>query len=150
MPIYLTPKGKEKLKKELKELISQRPQIIKRIEKAREFGDLKENAEYHDAKDQQGMVESRIREIEAILVQAEVVSKKESAEKIEIGSKIKVELNGNIKEYEIVGASEASPLEGKISNDSPLAKAFLGHRKGEEVEVNVPAGKLNYKILEIE
>jgi len=149
MPIYLTPEGKEKLETELKKLIGQRVEISNRIERARDMGDLKENAEYHDAKDEQGMAEARIREIQGMLNQAEVVAKKESNDIATLGSKITVFVNGNTKNYEIVGANEANPLQGRISSESPLARAFIGRKKGEVVEVEVPAGKMVYEIKEI-
>jgi transcription elongation factor GreA len=148
MPIYLTPEGKEKLEKELKILIAQRAGISNRIERAREMGDLKENAEYHDAKDEQGMSEARIREIQDVLNQAEVV-KKNAGGSITLGSKITAVLNGKIKNYEIVGANEANPIEGRISNESPLGKAFMSQKQGDMVEVNVPAGKMVYEIKEV-
>lgn len=148
MPIYLTPEGKEKLEKELKVLIAGRLEISNRIERAREMGDLKENAEYHDAKDEQGMAEARIREIQDVLNQAEVVEKN-AAGVVTLGSKITALANGKIKNYEIVGANEANPMEGRISNESPLGKAFMGREQGDMVEVNVPAGKMAYEIKEV-
>lgn len=145
MPIYLTPEGKEKLDRELRELIARRPEISARIGRAKEMGDLKENAEYHDAKDEQGMMEARIREIQDILTQAEVVKKGESGT-VTLGSKITVAVNGKEKEYNIVGANEANPGIGKISNESPLGKTLLGRRQGELVEVLLPSGKVIYEI----
>ena len=149
MPIYLTPEGKGKLEEELKKLVGERSEISKRIERAREMGDLKENAEYHDAKDEQGMAESRIREIQGILNQAEVVEKKGDTGFVTLGSKISVLVNGKTKEYEIVGANEANPFQGKISNESPLGRAFMGKKQGDTVEVEVPAGRMSYEIKEI-
>lgn len=145
---YLTPEGKEKLERELRELIAKRPEISARIGRAKEMGDLKENADYHDAKDEQGMMESRIREIQDIFTQAEVV-KKGGSGSITLGSKITVMANGKEKEYEIVGGNEANPLQGKISNESPLGRALLGHKQGESVEVSLPAGKMIYEIKEV-
>lgn len=142
---YLTPEGKEKLEKESAGLIAKRPEISARIARAKEMGDLKENADYHDAKDEQGMMESRIREIQDILTQAEVVEKGENGA-ITLGSKIAVMANDKEKEYEIVGGNEANPLAGKISNESPLGRALLGHKQGESVEVSLPAGKIIYQI----
>lgn len=148
MPIYLTPEGKNKLEAELKILIAKRPEISGRIERARDMGDLKENAEYHDAKDEQGMAEGRIREIQDVLNQAQIVEKTTSGA-ITMGSKITAQINGVIKNYEIVGANEANPLQGKISNESPLGKAFFGRKVGEIIEVQVPVGKMIYEIKEI-
>lgn len=148
MAIYLTPEGKNKLEIELKNLIARRPEISGRIERARDMGDLKENAEYHDAKDEQGMAEGKIREIQDILNQAQVV-KKTAGGAITVGSKITAIVNGITKNYEIVGANEANPLQGKISNESPLGKAFFGRKVGEIIEVQVPAGKMLYEIKKI-
>lgn len=146
---YLTPEGKEKLERELRELIAKRPEIADRIRRAREMGDLKENAEYHDAKDEQGMMEARIREVQNILAQAEVVKKGEGGS-ITLGSKIIVAAKGFEKKYEIVGGNEADPMMGKISNESPLGRALLGHKQGESVEASLPAGKIIYEIKEVE
>jgi len=150
MTIYLTPEGKIKLEKELKELTAKRPLMAQRIERAKELGDLSENAEYHDAKDEQGMLESRIREIESTLIQAQVVEKNTASGKISLGSKITISANGAEKKYEIVGINEAAPLSGRISSESPIGKAFLGHKEGDEVPINVPAGRMIYKIIKIE
>ena len=150
MTIYLTLEGREKLEKELKELVARRPSMAQRIEHAKELGDLSENAEYHDAKDEQGMLESRIREIQSILTQAHVVKKGGDLGKVSFGSKITASTNGAEKIYEIVGMNEASPSTGKISSESPLGQAFLGHGEGDEVAVSVPAGRITYKILKIE
>ncbi|MFC1612461.1 transcription elongation factor GreA [Patescibacteria group bacterium] len=148
--IYLTPEGKEKLEQELQDLKDRRPVITKKIAQAREQGDLSENAEYHDAKDEQGMVESRIREIEATLVKAEVVEKKVDSNIVGLGSKVTVLVNNEERKYEIVGVNEANPLERKISNESPLGRAFMGHKQGDVVEAEVPAGKMVFKIQNIE
>src|SRR3989338_6869818 len=150
MTIYLTPEWKIKLEKELKELTAKRPLMAQRIERAKELGDLSENAEYHDAKDEQGMLESRIREIESTLIQAQVVEKNTASGKISLGSKITISANGAEKKYEIVGINEAAPLSGRISSESPIGKAFLGHKEGDEVPINVPAGRMIYKIIKIE
>jgi len=150
MNIYLTPDGKVKLEKELKELTAKRPLMAQRIEHAKELGDLSENAEYHDAKDEQGMLESRIREIQGTLIQGQVVKKNSASGKISLGSKITVLVNGNQKSYEIVGVNEAAPLAGKISSESPLGKSFLGHKEGDEITAAVPAGKIVYKIIKVE
>jgi len=149
MTRQLTPEGKIKLEEELKNLIAKRPAISKRIEIAKDMGDLKENAEYHDAKDEQGMMEGRIREIEDILANSVVVEKIKSSDTVNLGSKIKIEVNNNEKNYTLVGANEADPLKGLISNESPLGEALMGHRVGDEVEVEVPVGKIIYKIKEI-
>ena len=138
------------MEKELKELMDKRPLMAQRIERAKEMGDLKENAEYHDAKDEQGMMESRIREIQSTLTQSQVVEKNTASGKISLGSKIKIFVNGMEKSYEIVGINEAAPLTGKISSESPLGKSFLGHKEGDDITAVVPAGKIIYKIIKVE
>lgn len=145
---YLTPEGKEKLEHELNGLIVRRPEVSARIGRAKEMGDLKENADYHDAKDEQGMMEARIREIQDILTQAQVVKKGESSS-VTLGSKITVVVKGLEKEYEIVGGNEANPMQGKISNESPLGRGLLGHKQGESIEVSLPAGKVTYEIKKV-
>lgn len=146
--VYLTPEGEKKLEKELQALVSKRPEISLRIERAKELGDLKENAEYHDAKDEQGMIESRIREIESVLAQAQVV-KKENTGTITLGSEVIVSANGKDREFQLVGASEAEPATGKISHESPLGKVLFGRKQGESVEVSLPAGKIIYQIKDV-
>ena len=147
--IYLTPEGKQKLEEELSGLTARRPEVAERIEKAKEQGDLKENAEYHDAKDAQGMMEARIRDIQNTLNQAQIIEKSKNSDIVSLGSKIIVEVGGEERAYEIVGANEADPTQRKISNDSPLGREFFGRKKGDIIEIEVPAGKMIYKIKEI-
>lgn len=149
--IILTAEGREKLINELKELKEiKRPDIIQKIEQAKELGDLSENAEYHDAKDQQGVIESRIYEIEDILKKAIDSNMAISHDKIDIGTTFIVAgPDGIEKEYTIVGFNEANPVSGKISNVSPMGKAFLGKKPGEQVEVEAPKGDIIYKIIKI-
>ncbi|MBI5076986.1 transcription elongation factor GreA [Candidatus Falkowbacteria bacterium] len=151
-PIILTKDGKEKLEKELKELKEvRRPDIIEKIEQAREMGDLSENAEYHEAKDQQGRIESRIAEIEGLFKKAIIADASENKSSIiSMSTKFIVEdAGGNKKELTIVGFNEANPQFGMISNESPMAKAFLGKSAGDTVEVSAPKGAMAYKILKI-
>lgn len=149
--IILTVEGKQKYEDELKELKEvRRPDIISKIEQAKELGDLSENAEYHDAKDQQGLIEARILEIEEILKKAVVSEHSGGKEKIEIGTTFKVEDQvGNQKELTLVGYNESDPVAGKVSNESPMGQAFINKKKGETVEVDAPRGTIIYKILEI-
>jgi transcription elongation factor GreA len=150
--IILTADGKKKLEEELKELKEvRRPDIIEKIEQAREMGDLSENAEYHDAKDQQGRIESRIAEIEEILKKAVIADVgAEGRGVIIMGTKFIVEdAASQTKELTVVGFNEANPLAGKISNESPMGKAFLGRKAGDSVEVSAPKGKIVYKIVKI-
>lgn len=150
--IELTKAGLEELKSELSELKDVRlPAVIKRVAEAREYGDLSENAEYHDAKDEQRLIETRIDEIEAVLTQAKVVSATTSTTKIGIGSEVDVRKSGQktVKTYTIVGEYEADPLESKISNASPLGKALMGKKKGDTVVVKAPAGEISYEVIQI-
>lgn len=149
--IILTAEGREKLESELKELKGvKRPDIIQKIEQAKELGDLSENAEYHDAKDQQGVIESRIYEIEDILKKAVDSGVIVSRDKIDIGTRFVVTgLDGQEKEYILVGFNEANPLAGKISNESPMGQAFLGKKPGDQVQVEAPKGNIVYNIVKI-
>jgi len=149
--IVLTLEGKKKLESELQELREvRRPEIIAKIEQAREMGDLSENAEYHDAKDQQGMIESRIFEIEETLKKAIINQASGKKDHIEIGTTFVVaDQAQKQKEYTIVGFNEADPINGKISNNSPLGFAFMGKKEGDSVEVEAPKGIIIYKILQL-
>ncbi|MCI9139354.1 transcription elongation factor GreA [bacterium 1XD42-8] len=150
----LTYQGLKKLEDELQELkVVKRKEVAQKIKEAREQGDLSENAEYDAAKDEQRDVEARIEEIEKILKNAEVVVEDEvDLDTISIGCKVRIqdmEYNEEL-EYKIVGSTEANSLKGKISNESPVGKALLGHKTGELVEVETQAGMLKYKVLEIQ
>ncbi|HJV32565.1 MAG TPA: transcription elongation factor GreA [Patescibacteria group bacterium] len=145
-----TKEGLEKLKAELAELKGvRRFEIADRIAKAKELGDLSENAEYHDAKDALAFLEGRVMELEDFIAKA-VVSAPTSTEVVNIGCRVRCEANGKPKEYHIVGPKESEPSAGKISNDSPLGVALLGRKKGDEFENTLPNGaKLKVKIVDI-
>ena len=148
---FITIDGLEKLKEELSYLkTSKRQEISKRIQNAKELGDLSENAEYSEAKEQQALNESRIAELEETFKNAETIDDRHSRSNVvQIGSTIKVK-NGKIERtLTIVGSNEADPSEGKISNESPLAMSFLGHKVGEKIEVETPKGKIEYLVLDI-
>lgn len=146
----ISQEGYDKLKKELDERIRvKRPEIAGRIEAAKELGDLSENAEYAEAKDEQAFNDGRIAELTALLKNVTVVPANGDKHKIGMGSKIKAEADGKIKEFTIVSFNEANPSEGKISNESPLGVAFLGKKKGEKITVNTPRGAVIYEILSI-
>ena len=113
------------------------------------MGDLSENAEYTEAKESQAFNEGRIRELEEIIKNAAIISKKPSCDSVEIGCEITVQNKIGKKTFFIVGSQEADPMRGKISNESPLGRTFLGKKKGDEVIVQTPSGKIHYKILEI-
>jgi transcription elongation factor GreA len=151
--IILTPEGHEKLKEEIEHLSTvKRREVAERIKQAREFGDIAENSEYDDAKNEQAMLEHRIATLEDRLKSARVVNKKEiPAGVVAVGTKVKlrdVEAKETI-EYHIVGSAEANPAEHKLSNESPVGRAIMGHKKGETVEVAAPRGSLKFKIMEI-
>jgi transcription elongation factor GreA len=151
--VILTPEGFEKLKHEIDELSTvKRREVAERIRIAREFGDIAENAEYDDAKNEQMLLEHRIATLEERLRDARVISKKDIAKDVvSIGSKVKLRdvAAKETVEYHIVGSAEANPAEHKLSNESPVGKAIIGHKKGETVEVSTPRGALKFKILEI-
>ncbi len=149
MKRYLTAQKLKELIKELEELKRKRSAINERIRIAQDMGDLSENAEYAEAKESQAFNEGRIKELEEIIKNASIISKKSACDSIEIGCEITVQNKLGKKTFFIVGSEEADPLRGKISNESPLGKAFLGKKKGDELIVNTPSGKIHYKILEI-
>lgn len=126
------------------------PVIARKIDEAKQLGDLSENAEYHSARDEMAWAKSRIQEIQVILQTAEIIDEKSgSSGVVSIGSTIEVEKAGKQKTYQIVGAQEAAPLEGKISNESPMGSAFLGKSKGDTASVETPAGTLEFTILSV-
>jgi len=151
--VILTKEGYEKLKREIDYLRDEkRREVAERIRVAREFGDIAENAEYDDAKNEQMMLEHRIAQLEERLLSARVIDKREiSKDAVSIGSRVKLRDVAAKKtfEYHIVGSAEANPAESKLSNESPVGKAIIGKKKGETVEVATPRGSLKYKILEI-
>lgn len=148
---YITQEGLDKLRAELVDLKKvQRPEMISRLEAAKALGDLSENAEYHEAKDTLAFIEGHIREVEMKLNDFQIIEDSAHAGgSIGIGSTIVVEVKDKEKTYQIVGSSEADPAGGRISNESPLGSAFLGHKKGDVVSVQTPAGDVNYTILEV-
>lgn len=148
--VYVTSKGLEETQAELKFLKTQkRAQVADRIQQAREFGDLSENSEYDAAMDEQALVEGRIAALEEVLKGAKVISKVLSTDIVVIGSTVKVEMDGEIDQFTIVGRVEANPAKKLISNESPVGSALLGAKKGEVVEVATPIVRYRCKILEI-
>ncbi len=146
----ISQEGYDKIKGELQYLtITKRREIAERIEKAKELGDLSENAEYSEAKDAQALNEGRVLELMNTLKNVVVVENGTSNNEVAMGSKVTVKRNGKEQEYVIVSFNEADPLEGKISNESPLGVAFLGRKKGERIEVQTPRGVVEYKIIKI-
>ncbi len=151
--VILTPEGYERLKQEIDHLRGdKRREVAERIRVAREFGDIAENAEYDDAKNEQAMLEHKIALLEERLLSARVIEKKDIAKDVvSVGSKVRLRDVAANKtfEYQIVGSAEANPAENKLSNESPVGKAIIGRKKGEVVEVAAPRGSLKFKILEI-
>ena len=151
--IILTAEGYEKLKQEIEFLQTEkRREVAERIRVAREFGDIAENAEYDDAKNEQAMLEHKIAQLEERLLSARVITKKEiSKDAVSVGSRVRLrDMQANKTfEYHIVGSAEANPAENKLSNESPVGKAIIGHKKGDVVEVAAPRGTTKFKILEI-
>ena len=151
--VILTPQGHKKLKEEI-DLLStvKRREVAERIKQAREFGDIAENSEYDDAKNEQAMLEHRIATLEERLKSARVIEKKEiTTDVVSVGTIVRlrdVDAKETI-EYHIVGSAEANPAEHKLSNESPVGKAIMGHKKGETVEVAAPRGSLKFKIMDI-
>ncbi len=148
---YLTPEGAAKLKAELAELTGpRREELAQRLRAAIQMGDLSENADYHKAKEDQGFLEGRIQEIEAVLRTALIVEKTRS-DVVAVGSRVTVqEDNYDPETYYVVGAKEADPRTSKISNESPIGKALMDHKVGDVVEADAPDGKIQFKILKIE
>jgi len=151
--VVLTKEGYEKLKQEIEILSTEkRREVAERIRVAREFGDIAENAEYDDAKNEQMMLEHRIATLEERLRAARVIEKSEiTSDVVSIGATVRlrdVEANKTV-EYQIVGSAEANPAENKLSNESPVGKAILGKKKGETVEVSAPRGSMKFKIMDI-
>lgn len=151
-PVPLTREGKAKLERELDQLRLQRRVVSERIHNAQELGTSQNDAEYDDAKMEQGMVEGRVVEIEDILRRATIIDEQTAhhASRVIIGSGVEVDQDGQKRHYQIVGGPEADPLQGKISNDSPVGRALLGRTIGDAVEVNVPRGVIKLKILKID
>ena len=149
-PAYLSREGLEKLREELDEMVNvRRAEVANRIHEAKEHGDITENAEYEDAKNEQAFVEGRIQTLQALIKNATIIDEHHSTDHVQIGSTVKVESDDGAESFTIVGSTEARPTEGRISNESPVGRALLGKKKGEKVLVKVPAGDFTYKIVGI-
>lgn len=150
--VYLTSEGAEELQRELDMLINERrPELARKLAEAVAQGDLKENADYHDAKEQQAFVEGRIKYLENTLRSALIIQNSGASDVVHVGAKVTIVEDGSDDEetYIIVGAAEANPSEGKISNESPIGSALLGHKKGDKVRAKTPAGEITFKIRKI-
>ena len=149
-PAYLTKEKLQELRAELDDMVNvKRAEVATRIHEAKEHGDITENAEYEDAKNEQAFVEGRIQALSALIKNAVVIDENHSTTHVQIGSTVTIRSQDGKESFTIVGSAEAAPAEGKISNESPVGRALLGRKKGEEVTVSVPAGDYTYKILSI-
>jgi len=151
--VFLTEEGAARMRAELERLKTiERPAIAKRLREAISMGDLSENADYHKAKEDQSFLEGRIQELEYLLKNATLVGKRDEAhEQVEVGARVTIQEEGFPPEvYDIVGAKEADPRQGKISNESPIGRALLGGRIGDTVVAQTPGGEIRLKILKIE
>lgn len=150
--IMITEDGLKKLQDELRELVTaRRPEVIARIKGAKELGDLSENAEYSAAKEEQSFIEGRIQELEEIIKHAKIAtSKDDRGGNIDIGSVVVVTVDGERNQFELVGPTESDPARGKISVDSPVGKALLGHKAGDSIYVEAPDGKIQYKVVSVD
>lgn len=144
----LTLEGKKELEIELEGLKSQRSEATEKIAEAREFGDLKENSEYDVAREEQGLLETRISEIENILQYIEIIKTGDNS-KVVLGSKVELKVDKKTVVYSIVGPIEANPLEGKISNESPIGQALFGKKVGDKVTISTPKADIDYEIASI-
>jgi transcription elongation factor GreA len=148
--VYVSQEGLERLQGELAELVAQRPDVVRRISTAREHGDLKENAEYHAAREEQGFLEGRINTLQAKLKVAQVVAPTERGAVVELGATVTVEVDGQEEHLKVVGAAEANIREGRLSSASPVGAALMGRRVGDLVEIITPGGRIAYKVLAID
>lgn len=147
--VLLTEEGIKKLKEEYDTLVNtKRKEVTEKIAKAREFGDLSENSEYDSAREEQSFIEGRIMELEEILTHAKTIDTTKTKQAVEIGSRVKVQVDGENDEFVIVSSVEANPIEGKISNESPVGKALLGAKVGDVVTISSTV-KATYKVVEI-
>lgn len=145
----ITAEGKKELERELESLKAQRGEIAEKIANARDYGDLSENAEYDAAREAQAQLESRISDIEDILKNATIIAPNTGSTSIQVGCKVVLKNGGPEVTYQIVGPVEADPLNGKISNESPIGKALLGKKQGDSVEITTPKGSVHYKVVDI-
>ena len=149
-PAYLSKEKLEDLRAELADMVNvKRAEVAARIHEAKEHGDITENAEYEDAKNEQAFVEGRIQALSALIKNAVVIEENHSTTHVQIGSTVTIRSQDGKESFTIVGSAEAAPADGKISNESPVGRALLGRKKGDEVTVSVPAGDYTYKILSI-
>lgn len=147
---YLSKERYKELEKELEELKTKgRKKVADRLKKAKALGDLSENSEYQEARNERDQLEQKINKLQNILRNAEIIKKSKNSDKVRVGSKVKIKKGKKKSEYTIVGSQESDPAEGLISNESPIGQALLGARVGEEVEVKTPKGNKTYEVVKI-
>jgi transcription elongation factor GreA len=151
--VVLTADGAEALRRELDDLITiRRPELAQRLKEAVEDGDLKENANYHDTKEQLGFAEGRIQYLQDVLRRAKIVTNDGPVDTVRVGAEVTIqEVGSDVDEtYQIVGAAEANPSDGKLSAKSPIGAALIGHKRGDKVKVNAPGGEITFKIKKVQ
>lgn len=147
---YLSKERYKELEKELEELKTKgRKKVAERLKKAKALGDLSENSEYQEARNERDQLEQKINKLQNILRNAEIIKKSKNSDKVRVGSKVKIKKGKKESEYTIVGSQESDPAEGLVSNESPIGQALLGARVGQEVEVKTPKGSKKYEIVKI-
>ena len=148
---YVSKERLEELKTELEDLkTTKRAEVAERLRQAKEFGDLSENSEYSEARDEQGRIENRIFEVEDIVKNASIIKKGTHSATIVIGSTVSFKKGSVTSQYQIVGSNEANPGEGKISNESPIGRAFMGHKVGDSITLQTPGGQTTYQITKVD
>lgn len=148
---YLSQERFDELSKELNELKTKgRQEVAQRLKQAKELGDLSENSEYQEAREEQSRLEQKIGEIEDMLKHSSIIKKPTGTATVRIGSKVKVKNDGQVLHYEIVGSNEANPATGSVSNESPLGRGLLGHKVGDFIFIKAPKGEIGYQILSID
>jgi transcription elongation factor GreA len=148
---YLTKERLEELKLELEDLKNnKRNEVAQRLKQAKEYGDLSENSEYAEAREEQASVESRIFELEELMKEAVTIKTGEGGDTVKVGSVVTVKKGDKTMTYTVVGSYEAKPEEGRISDESPLGKAFIGHKVGDVIPVTTPGGSVNYEVIKVE
>jgi len=150
MSNYVTKEGLEKLKTQLADIKVKLKEVSQKIKEAREMGDLSENAEYHEAKNEQSFLVGKEQELEQKIKNAQIITKEKSCDNIVVGCTVEIEDDGERMKYQIVGSDESDPINGRISIDSPIGSALVGHRKGDQIEVKTPAGMSMCRIINIE
>ena len=149
-PAYVSKEGLEQIRQELDDLVNtKRAEVAARIHEAKEHGDITENAEYEDAKNEQAFVEGRVQSLEALIKNAIIIDEHHSTDFVQIGSTVDVESADGKETYTIVGSAEAAPRDGRISNESPVGRALIGRRKGDKVIISVPGGDSAYTVVAI-